>query len=144
MSRDGRSAEIRRFDGPEALAARAGECLGISEWNEVTDQQVVDFCAATVDAGQDGVPPWLLLSLLPGLLKQIYLVDGLRMNLNYGTQQVRHLQAVPVGRRIRAAATLVEARPHRLGLRFTIRGEIEAEGLDGPACIADAMIVMAR
>ena len=59
--------------------------------------------------------------------------------INYGLNKVRFYAPVPVGSRLRARATLLQAR-HRAGaLLLTSEIRIEAEGQRKPACVAETL-----
>lgn len=149
---------MRIFENVESFTAAVGEDLGHSNWLDVDQQRINTFADATGDQQWIHVDParaaagpfgstiahgYLTLSLLPVLLKQIYLVENVAMAVNYGTNRVRFPSPVPVGSRIRATARLLSATPIAIGQQFTIQATIECEGSDKPACVVEAAIVMA-
>jgi acyl dehydratase len=68
--------------------------------------------------------------------------DGVRHAFNYGLDRVRFLTPVPVGSRIRNHFRVVDVRD-KGGDRFvvTTHNEIELEGQDEPAMIADWLVM---
>ena len=147
---------MRTFPSLEKFAASVGEQLGQSDWHTVTQEQVNLFADATGDHQWIHVDPdrakdgpfggtiahgYLTLSLLPGLVAEIYTVEGIRMGLNYGANKVRFPAPVPVGSRIRASAELVEFTPAPTGSQAVVRVTVEMEGAAKPACVADVVWV---
>jgi acyl dehydratase len=147
---------MRTFPNLEKFAAAVGEQLGQSDWHTVTQEQVNLFADATGDHQWIHVDPeraksgpfggtiahgYLTLSLLPGLVAEIYTVEGIRMGLNYGANKVRFPSPVPVGSRIRASAELVEFTPATTGSQAVVRVTVEIEGAAKPACVADVVWV---
>jgi acyl dehydratase len=62
------------------------------------------------------------------------------MGVNYGLDRVRFPSPVPVGRRIRARATVTSL--DKIGgdaVHMVTRVTIEVEGSDKPACVADTV-----
>src|SRR5262244_2088338 len=111
------------ISGIDELKARAGEHLGYSGWHQVTQDQVNLFADATGDfqwihvdverakAGPFGGPiahGFLTLSLAPGLLRDVWQMNGAKMGVNYGLNKVRFPSPVPVGSKVRAGALLKE------------------------------------
>ena len=127
---------MRLADVPAAV----GRPLGTTDGVEVTPAQVDDYAAATGDAGADGtVPPYLLVALTNLFMPQLFTVEDASMGVNYGTGEVRFPAAAAVGNRIRASAQLVACDDVRGGIQTTIRITVEAEGVDAPVCVVDAL-----
>jgi acyl dehydratase len=132
------------------LAGSEGVDLGRSEWLEVTQAMVDGFADATLDhqwihvdhekaaAGPFGgtiAHGFLTLSLLPHLVGDLLVVPETRMGVNYGVDKLRLTAPVPVGRRVRAAATLASAEPRGEGVMVRIDVTVEIEGADKPALV---------
>ncbi|MGH3452044.1 MAG: MaoC family dehydratase, partial [Haloechinothrix sp.] len=83
---------------------------------------------------------YLTLSLLPQLVHQIYHVDGVQMGINYGLNKVRFPSPVPVGARVRATATLSDAKTVTGGVQAETTVSIEIEGSGKPACVAVSVV----
>ncbi len=144
----------RHFDSIEDFRAAAGERLGAGDWFEVGQDRIDAFAETTEDrqwihvdrvrasAGPYGAPiahGYLTLSLIPVLGRQIFTVGGARMSVNYGLNRVRFPQAVTVGSRIRAHATLVGVEDIAAGTQAVVRYTIEIAGQDKPACVAETV-----
>jgi acyl dehydratase len=147
-------AEPRIFTSPDELRAAAGEQLGYSDWLEIDQKRIDLFADATGDHQWIHVDPekaatgpfgttiahgYLTLSLLPVLVPQILLVDGITMGINYGTNKVRFPAPVPVGSRLRATAALKEVTEAGGGLQVTLVVTVEREGQEKPVCVAESV-----
>jgi acyl dehydratase len=145
---------MRIFGSLAEFIAAKGEDLGVSEWHEITQEQVNAFADATGDhqwihvdverakAGPFGTTiahGYLTLSMLPVLSGEIYHIENITMAVNYGLDRLRFPSPVPVGSRIRASATLNEVRETSLGQLTTTRMRVEVEGQDKAACVADSL-----
>jgi acyl dehydratase len=135
---------------------RVGQELGHSDWVEITQERVDTFADATgdhqwihvdVDRAAEGpfgttiAHGYLTLSLGPALLHDVVEWRNTRMGINYGLDKVRFPAPVPVGSRVRLAATLVAAEPvGDDGVQVTLRTTFEIEGGTKPACVADLVL----
>ena len=147
----------RKFLSVDAFRAAVGEELGTSPWTTI-DQEMIDaFAKVTrdeqwihVDAERAAAGPfggtiahgYLTLSLLPSFGWQIYTVEGVKMGVNYGLDSVRFPHPVVVNSRVRAVATLTDARATPSGTRFVVRFVVEIEGETKPACVADTVRIL--
>src|SRR5690606_15688254 len=146
---------MREFADIHALAAAQGSHLGHSPWHTVTQDQINTFADATgdhqwihVDVERAAAGPFgstiahgfLTLSLLPMFAWQIYrLQKSPAMAINYGLNKVRLLQPVRVGSRIRDSHERAEAKETPIGILLTTRHEVEIDGEDRPALVAEAL-----
>ncbi|GGM11275.1 MaoC family dehydratase [Dactylosporangium sucinum] len=147
---------MRTFASAGELLAAVGEHLGYSDWREVAQERVNLFADATDDHQWIHVDPeraaagpfgttiahgYLTLSLLPGLVSEVYKVEGVRMGINYGLDKVRFPAPVPVGSRIRAGVEILVADDLGEGwLQLKNRVTIEREGADKPVCVAESLV----
>jgi len=142
------------INGPDDLKARVGQHLGYSDWLEITQERVNQFADATGDhqwihvdverakEGPFGGPiahGFLTLSLAPGLLKDVWAVQGAKLGVNYGLNKVRFIAPVPVDSRLRAHLVLLAYAPFDAGALLTVRVTIEREGSDKPVCVAESL-----
>jgi len=125
---------VKLSDVPGAV----GRDLGATDWVEVTPEQVDDYVAATGDSAGD-LPPLLLLALTNLFMPQLFAVDDASMGVNYGTGEVRFPASAAVGTQVRARAELVACDDVRGGIQTTVRITVEAEGVDAPVCVVDAL-----
>jgi len=147
---------MRTFESLDALVAAKGEELGTSSWVEITQEAVNLFADATgdhqwihVDVDKAKAGPFggtiahgfMTLSLLPRLMHEIYTVKGIKLAINYGLNKVRFPSPVPVGSKVRATSTLVDA--ENVGndtVQLTVSTVIAIEGAAKPACVAESVL----
>src|SRR5688572_32217832 len=145
----------KTFQTLQDLAACVGQEVAVSDWVEITQEQVNQFAEATGDHQWIHTDPeraakespfggpiahgYLTLSLLPMLMPQIVEITGFRMGVNYGTEKVRFPSPVPVGSRVRAGAQLESATPFDGGVQMQITVTVEIEGGSKPAMVATSL-----
>jgi acyl dehydratase len=141
--------------GLAELVGLAGRDLGTSGWLEVTQDRIDRFADATGDHQWIHVDPeraragpfgttiahgYLSLSLLIPLWTELLRIEGIGMAVNYGLNRVRFPAPVPVGSRIRLAATVAEARPVAVdGVEIVADFTVEVDGGGKPAVVAQAV-----
>lgn len=146
---------MKVFETVDDLRAAAGEHLGYSDWFVVDQPRVTAFAEATedrqwihVDTDRAAQGPfggtvahgYLLLSLLPALVGQVYRMAGVRMALNYGLNRVRFPAPVPTGSRVRAGARLVSVEDAADGgVQVAVEVTVEREGGTKPCCVAETL-----
>ena len=147
---------MKTFQTLAEVAACVGQEVAVSDWVEVTQERVNRFAEATGDhqwihvdperakAGPFGAPiahGFLTLSMLPVFFESSFKIAQTRMGVNYGLNKVRFTSPVPVGSRLRARMTLLEARPiDQDGLQMTWSVAVEREGSDKPVCVAESLV----
>jgi acyl dehydratase len=134
-----------------------GSELGHSDWHSVTQSQIDQFAAATGDDqwihtdadraarglyGATIAHGYLTVALIPRLLHQVFVVEGLTMRVNYGSNRIRFPAPVPVGSRIRAVVQLRCARRQIGQARAVLAVTIEIEGSERPACVAEVISLL--
>ncbi|MBO9693603.1 MAG: MaoC family dehydratase [Chryseobacterium sp.] len=99
-----------------------GQMIGTSEWHLIDQDQINRFAEATLDyqwihtdklRAENESPfkstiahGYLLLSLIPYLWKQIADVRNVKMEINYGIENFKFGQAVPVDHEVKLQATI--------------------------------------
>jgi len=141
------------YRSADQLRAKVGQPLGHSEWLTIEQSRIDEFASATGDFQWIHVDPerakdgpfgttiahgWLSASLLPVLLGQIYRVDA-KMAINYGVNKIRFTNPVKVGSRVRAAAALLAVDEKGPALQLTVSTQIEIDGSDKPALVAETL-----
>jgi acyl dehydratase len=140
----------------DALPARVGSEVAVSDWFEVGQDRIATFAEATDDRqwihldperckrespfGQPVAHGFLTLSLLPAMLASALAIEGMRMGVNYGLNKVRFPSPLPSGSRVRGRWTLRGADAVAGGWQFTWDVTIEAEGAAKPVCVAEFLI----
>jgi acyl dehydratase len=140
----------------EQMKKLLGTEVYLSDWKEVTQEQINQFADATGDhqwihvdvekakQGPFGAPiahGFLTLSNLPFFSYQMPLkFEGAKMSINYGLNKVRFLNPVIVGSKIRDRIVLsgVEAKENNR-LLMTTTHTMEIQGQEKPACIAESL-----
>lgn len=141
------------YRSAEELCSKIGQPLGHSDWLTIEQSRIDEFASATGDFQWIHVDPerakdgpfgatiahgWLTASLLPVLLGQIYRVDA-KMAVNYGVNKIRFTNPVKVGSRVRAASTLLAVDQKGPAVQLTVSTEIEIDGSDKPALVAETL-----
>ena len=142
-------------EGVEGVLAKVGQHLGHRDWVEITQEQVNQFAEAThdhqwihvdVERAREESPfggpiahGYLTLSLVSALSAQIIEAKGFRMGVNYGADKIRFMSPVPVGARIRASATLDDAKQFEGGVQMTLGITMEIENQAKPAMAASIL-----
>lgn len=142
----------------EDLPSMVGQQLEPSDWLEITQERVNQFADATNDHQFIHVKPskakltpfggtiahgFLSLSLITCLMTENAPVpENLKMTINYGSDKVRYIAPVRVGKRIRANQEILEVTEKKPG-QWLVKTEIsiEIEGEDKPALIAEILMM---
>ena len=140
----------------EEFPSLVGKDLETSEWFEITQERVNQFADATNDHQFIHVDPerarqtpfggpiahgFLSLSLLSYLNAQNALLpDDLVMGINYGSDKVRYLAPVPVGKRIRSHQKILDVSEKNPG-QWLVKTAVtvEIEDVETPALIAEIL-----
>jgi len=138
------------------LADRVGSETGVSDWITIDQDRIDAFADATMDHQFIHVDPeaaaqtpfgstiahgFLTLSLTtPMLMETMVAPDRLVMAVNYGTDKLRFIEPVKVGKRIRARTRLVDVTERGPG-RWLLKNEVtvEIEDEERPALIVEAL-----
>ncbi|RDC64527.1 MaoC family dehydratase [Adhaeribacter pallidiroseus] len=121
----------------EEFEQYAGAELGVSEYHVITQEQISQFAAATLDYqwihldveraqqespfGNTIAHGYLTVSLLPYLWGQIISIQNLKMQVNYEIENLRFSQAVVVNNAVRLRAKLLSLK----NLRGIAKAQIE-------------------
>lgn len=123
--------------------------LGVSAWHTITQEQINQFAAATLDFqwihldaeraktespfGATIAHGYLTVSLLPYLWTQIVSMENLKMQVNYEIESLRFNQAVTVDSQVRLRAKLLSVKDLRGIAKARIEVTLEVEGSRKPA-----------
>lgn len=146
---------MKTFETLSDLAESLGQEI-ISDWIEITQARVNLFADATSDHQWIHVDPekakagpfggtiahgFLTLSLLPAFFESAFKIKQAGMGVNYGLNKVRFTAPVPVGSRLCARMTLLDATPiDHAGLQLTWAVTVEREGQAKPVCVAESLL----
>jgi len=140
-----------------SLAGFVGREIGITEWFNVTQDQIQQFAEITDDRQWIHVDPeraqrdspygatiahgFFTIALLSYFLRQaVQIGSGVRMSVNYGLNRVRFPSSVPAGSRIRAHFTLHALKDVADGVDVTFSVVIDVENSEKPCCVAEWVI----
>ena len=144
----------RVFDTPAALLAAVGDQFGPSEWVTIEQDRIDLFAKATDDHQWIHVDParaedgpfggtiahgYLTMSLVNRFLPELVEVRSVVMGVNIGTDNLRFLNPVRSGARIRGIGELVKAEEAKGGVQAVVRVTVEIEGTEKPACVVDTI-----
>jgi len=137
----------------EALQAKVGEEIGISQWYAITQDRIDRFADATEDFQFLHVDPerakatpfggtiahgFLTLSMLPVLRVSSCPEPEVAMSVNYGLNRLRFLAPVKTGQRIRGVFRLTSLAEKKPGIwQQEMECTVEIEGEDRPALVTD-------
>lgn len=143
------------FESVEALEARTGQEVAVSDWTEVTQERICRFAEATGDFqwihvdverarrespyGGPIAHGFLTLSLLAKMLQETFEFPFSRMGVNYGVNRVRFTAPVPAGSRVRARITLAKLERIEGGIQLTWNVVMEIDGGAKPAMVAETV-----
>ncbi|CAN7413278.1 MaoC family dehydratase [Phenylobacterium sp. LjRoot225] len=114
---------------------RFAEATGDFQWIHVDVERADREMGGTIAHGH------LTLSLIPLLNDTLMEVVGTSRALNYGSDKIRFINMVKVGKRIRMRTTLLSADPKGGGLQVRAECAIEIEGEAKPVCIAETLTI---
>jgi len=134
-----------------------GNELGTSGWHTIDQQQINQFADATLDhqwihtnperAKSEGpfggtiAHGYLTVSLLPYFWHQIADVQNLKMEINYGIENMKFSQPVLVDSRVRLIAKLSAILNLRGVTKATIGVTMEIEGQKKPAYVGEVVFL---
>lgn len=145
---------MRSFNTVADYIAEKGKEIGVSDWVQIDQDRINKFADATGDHQWIHVDPertkkelgmptiahgYLTLSLLPHLMGKVSAIKSVTRGINYGSNQVRFTNMVPVGSRVRARVTLKDAQPKSGGYQLTNEVTMEIEGQERPAMVAETL-----
>jgi acyl dehydratase len=138
------------------IPALVGSELGVSRWLAISQDRVNLFADATDDhqwihvdverarteLGGPIAHGFLTLSLVPALRDEIYRINDVGRELNYGLNKVRFTSLMRVGRQLRLRLRLeaISERPDG-GVMMTLGCVVETENQEKPVCVAEFIVV---
>lgn len=152
---DRRGTGLRLIKSIEDAKALEGEEVGLSDWVVIDQHRIDQFAEATGDYqwihvdtersarempdGKTIAHGYLTLALIPALTGKFVEVENLARAINFGLNKVRFYKPVPVGSKLRARATVLQARRRAGALLLTSEIRLEVEGERKPACVAETL-----
>ncbi|MBB2951924.1 MULTISPECIES: MaoC family dehydratase [Sphingobacterium] len=134
-----------------------GKLLGLSEWHKIDQQQINSFADATLDhqwihvdkekAESEGpfkstiAHGYLTLSLIPYLWKQIAEVRNVKMEINYGIENLKFGQAVLVDSEVQLQAKVKSVNNLRGVIKVIIEATLLIKDNAKPAYVGDVIFL---
>jgi acyl dehydratase len=140
----------------DELPGLVGTELGVTEWTNVSQDQVNKFADATGDhqwihtdperaaAGPFGgtiAHGYLTLALTPKVISEVLEIDEVQAALNYGLNKVRFPAPVPVGSNVRAAVGIASAEQKPSGIEVVFSVRFESDAASKPVCVAESLVL---
>jgi acyl dehydratase len=140
--------------GIDEVKAHIGEELGVSDWHEVTQEDVNRFAEVTGDDywihidterakqgpfGRTIAHGYYTLSLAPMFSYRLFSFGGFEFGVNYGLNRVRFPAPMPVGDKVRMRAKLLSVEDVPGGAQITTELTFERDGGDKPVCVAESL-----
>lgn len=132
-----------------------GEEIGLSDWRVIDQHHIDQFAEATADHqwihvdteraarempdGKTILHGYLTISLIPMLTNKFIYVENLARAVNFGLNKVRFYAPINVGSRLRARASILQARQRAGALVLTSEVHIEVENQKKPVCVAETL-----
>ena len=137
--------------------AQVGNDLGASSWYKITQEQINKFADATLDYQWIHTDPeraktesqfgatiahgYLTLSLVPYLWKEIVKFENLKMEINYGIENLRFGQAVLVDSEVRLKVKLAGLVNLRGNIKATMATTLEIKDQKKPAFTGEIVFI---
>ena len=150
-----RDRQVHVIKSIEDAKALEGQEVGLSDWVVIDQNRIDQFAEATADyqwihvdteraakempGGKTIAHGYLTLALIPALTANFVDVENLERAINFGVNKVRFYTPVQCGDRVRARATVLQARRRAGAMMLTSEVKIEVENERKPACVAETM-----
>jgi acyl dehydratase len=141
--------------GIDEVKEHVGEELGVSDWHEVTQEEIDSFADVTGDHQWIHVDPeraketpfggtiahgYYTLALAPMFSYGLFTFEGFAFAMNYGLNRVRFPAPMPVGDKVRMRAKLASVDHVQGGVQITTELTFERTGGDKPVCVAETLV----
>ena len=139
----------------EDLKALEGMEVGVSDWFQITQDQINQFADVTLDhqwihvdveRAQKEMPGgttiahgYLTLSMIPAMTAGFLEFTNLKMGINYGLNKVRFTNMVAVDSRIRARSVVQAVRQRSGAAQLVGLTTVDIEGETKPACVVETV-----
>lgn len=137
------------INGYDEFLTFLGKEIGVSDYHQITQEQINKFAEATIDHQWIHTDPercktesqygttiahgYLTLSLLPYLWEEIVEFKNVKMMVNYGIENLRFNQPVPVNGKVRLRCILTSIKDLRGITKTEMKAQLEVEGARKPA-----------
>jgi acyl dehydratase len=144
------------FHHHDEIFEQVGHVVAVSDWLVIDQAKINAFADCTIDHqwihvnverakaessyGNTIAHGFLTLSLIPYFLESCIAYHFAKSSINYGLNKVRFPHAVTEGSRIRASFKISNVINIDGGLQIEWGIQIEIEGVEKPACVAEMLI----
>ena len=140
--------------GIDEVKSYVGKEIGVSDWHDVTQEDINEFADVTGDHQFIHVDPeraketpfggtiahgYYTLSLMPQFSYALFKFEGFAFGINYGLNKVRFPAPLPVGSKVRMRAELQSVDDIPGGLQITTKATFETDAGDKPVCVAESL-----
>jgi acyl dehydratase len=125
-----------KFRSYDDLRAAVGSEVAVSDWIDVTQEQIDGFAAVT---GAAAAPGLFLLSLWPRIGYGLLELPQAAFSVNYGLETARFSGSVRGGDRVRARLAPAAVADVAGGVQINWRLTLEVEGRSEPGCVAETI-----
>lgn len=138
------------------LKKLVGHEIGVSDFVTITQERIDRFADTTGDHqwihcdverarkespyGGTIAHGFLTLSLFPDFVDGILQVQGAKMSINYGLDQVRFPSAVAPGAKVRARVEVLAVRDIQSGIQVKFGVTVECDSVSRPCCVAEWLV----
>ncbi|HVE67007.1 MAG TPA: MaoC family dehydratase [Solirubrobacteraceae bacterium] len=141
-------------NGLDDLKSHEGQEVGVSDWHEVTQEDINEFAEVTGDDnwihldverakdtpfGGTIAHGYYTLSLAPRFSYAMFKAEGFAFGVNYGLNKVRFPAPLPVGSKVRMRMKLAKVEDVPGGAQITSELTFERDGGDKPVCVAESL-----
>ena len=135
------------------LRERIGQEIGVTPWHTITQEDINTFAKVTDDEQWIHVDEersrqespykttiahgFFVLSLASKFAYECYLIEDVKMGINYGLDRVRFPNATPTGAQVRGRLILLEYKDIPGGAQLKMQMTFELNGQEKPACVAE-------
>jgi acyl dehydratase len=145
---------MKIFESIQSIPQFVGQGEAISEWIEVTQEQINHFADATGDRQWIHTDPeraktgpfgatiahgFFTLSLMPQFFVKTFWIKNQKMGINYGVNKVRFTSPVLTGSLLRARISLKSCTTIDNGMQSVWSVVVECKGSDKPVCVAETI-----
>ena len=139
------------------FAALEGKDLGTSDYLKITQEQIDKFAEATLDFQWIHTDPerakkesqfggtiahgYLTLSILPYLWEQIIEVNNIKMQVNYGIDKLKYMEAVRANDEVRINVKVLSIKDLRGICKAEMKITLEIKGRKKPAYIGNIIFL---
>lgn len=148
-----------KFTNFSEFKSMIGKDLPSGDWYKITQQMINDFANATLDkqwihideerAAKESpfkktvAHGFMSVSMISRMLEEMFVVESVKMGLNYGLNKVRFPNPVPVNSELRMHSTIKEIEDlANNGIKVTFLCTIEIKGQEKPACVAEFLAAL--